>query len=129
MPPRRPTTLRQHIAKAQENERLSQSLEQGPHYDWAVTVLFYAALHWVDAHLSAVGIHPKDHRDRKKYIKRRSNLAAIRGHYFYLKERSEDARYDCVAFSRVKVQDMRQKKFEPLKQHMRTLLRLPDETR
>ena len=40
----------EHIAQAEKNERLYDSLLGTEFNDWAITGLFYAALHYVDAY-------------------------------------------------------------------------------
>jgi hypothetical protein len=48
----------QHLEKARHNERASRAWEAGAFTDWAVTTLFYAALHGLDAYLANSGCRP-----------------------------------------------------------------------
>jgi hypothetical protein len=94
-PPTKPLAL-QHLMQARQNYKLYQELKQGGEYlDWAVTVLFYAALHLVQAYLvetapSEADI-PADHVARDSAIWRR--LRPIVNQYSFLKTRSTWARY------------------------------------
>jgi hypothetical protein len=64
-------TVQEHLQQARRNEGLAQRLGIPPlrTYDWAITVLFYCILHFVDAYLlQRHGIVPKGHtatRDRR----------------------------------------------------------------
>jgi hypothetical protein len=48
-----------HLNRAQDNERLAGSLDLNSaiNVDWAITILFYAALHYVDAYLAIKPAH------------------------------------------------------------------------
>ena len=73
----------EHIAKAEANEQVAHLL-QAVHPDWAVTALFYAAVHWVDAVLDGLDetrVHPRSHAQRRGYIARRPELAVIEADY------------------------------------------------
>ncbi len=84
-------TTHEHIAKAQAFERvLTVFDDQNPdHWDWIVTVAFYAALHWVDSYLASHGHHPQNHRVRNHLIA----MLPIRGDYSELYVLSRQARY------------------------------------
>src|SRR5713226_3743428 len=64
-------TVQEHLQQARRNEGLAQRLGIPPlrTYDWAITILFYSILHFVDAYLlQRHGIVPKGHtatRDRR----------------------------------------------------------------
>jgi hypothetical protein len=113
---------RRHLSKAEQNETLSLSLQGGGHNDWAVTLLFYAALHLVDAYLDPM--QPKRHTDRRNLIRNDPVLRPIWFHYRELDDRSRDARYECLPFSGIQVSDLRSNSFEPVKRHLRRLLNL-----
>jgi hypothetical protein len=65
----------EHLAKAESNQRLAIAFQNGPHVDWSVTVLFYAALHLVEAALAPV--HSANHADRNQNIQHDPHLNAI----------------------------------------------------
>jgi hypothetical protein len=100
-------TVQEHLQQARRNEGLAQRLGIPPFrtYDWAMTVLFYSILHFVDAYLlQRQGIVPKGHiaaRDRRTgqrlpgrndYVKQ--HLPQIAPAYQFLYSASRRARYD-----------------------------------
>jgi hypothetical protein len=52
-----------HIRKAQHNESFlnRELLPQSGYNDWKITAIFYAAVHYIDAGLARMNIHPTDH--------------------------------------------------------------------
>jgi hypothetical protein len=85
-----------HLLQARQNYKLYQELKQGgEHLDWAVTVLFYAALHVVQAYFvesaASEAEIPRDHVERDSAIWR--ELRPIVNQYSFLKTRSMWARY------------------------------------
>ena len=57
-------TVQEHLQQAQRNEALAFQLGNPPieAHDWAITVLFYTVLHFVDAYLlQQHGIVPRGH--------------------------------------------------------------------
>ncbi len=66
-----------HVQQALHNYAVYDYLNASPQAttDWQITVLFYAALHYVDAYLDNVGVHPRSHEDRDAYV---SVLADLR---------------------------------------------------
>lgn len=115
-------TSQQHLAAFASNKRLSLILERNGHLDWAITTMFYAALHLSDAFPATQAIHPRSHLQRNRYFRQYPQLYAMWPEYNELEDRSRDARYNCVVFSPVAVQRLRRINFEPLNQHLRTLL-------
>lgn len=73
--------------------------------DWVVVAYFYAALHWVDALLfEKDGLNPDTHEIRLDYVKQKWYLRGISYEYRNLKDRSEDARYRLLTFTRSKIE-------------------------
>lgn len=86
----------QHEAKARHNYSLYNQLRADEQYlDWAVTLLFYTALHLAQAYLveaAATGFDiPKGHPERSREIARQ--LPEIYEKYRFLETRSTSARY------------------------------------
>ena len=56
----------EHMDKARHNEAFVQSLgiPTTTFLDWAVTGIFYAALHYVEAFLATQRVHSPSHRSR-----------------------------------------------------------------
>ena len=100
-------TAQEHREQAYHNEKLAHQLGDQPleAYDWAITVLFYTVLHFVDAYLlQHRGLVPKGHtaiRDRKtrQQIPGRNDLVRqhlpqINNAYKMLYSASRCARYE-----------------------------------
>ena len=116
-------TSEQHRQKAEHNERASVDFEAGLYVDWAVTALFYAAVHWIDAYLVQYWPSPGNHADRFELMRRERAVRPIRALYQDLYQRSLDSRYNCEAFQIRDVQRLRQARFEPIRRHLEGLLR------
>jgi hypothetical protein len=115
----------EHIRKADHNEALYEELATAGRYvDWETTVLFYAALHYVDAWLSRSGVHPYSHVQRRSLVSRDPVLHRIYGHYARLDDRSRDARYTAVRFPSGYAQHLYTNQFQPLRDVVRRLLGL-----
>src|SRR5262245_22802242 len=100
-------TVQEHLQQARHNEALASQLVNPPleAYDWAITVLFYTVLHFVDAYLlQQHGIVPRGHTatwnrqtgqrspGRNDYV--RQHLRQISGAYEMLYDASRLARYE-----------------------------------
>jgi len=114
-------TQQDHIEQAAHNESLALSLAATPHTDWAVTALFYAALHLLDAYTTPQG-RLKSHQKRIGFVYRSPDFSSVASHYRELLDRSQDARYDCERFNPTFVLNLIQSDFEPFKQQARKLL-------
>ena len=114
-------TRQQHLANAERNQRLSIALQTSADVDWAVTVLFYAALHLVEATLAPV-VHSPNHKIRNETVQLDPRLRPIHHHYRDLYHRSLDARYDCVPFTTLQAQHLYVTRYEPIKRHLQPLL-------
>jgi len=95
--------------QAVSNAEISTRLETLGANDWAVTTLFYSAVHWIDAYLEVGGQirHPKDHGERYREIRGNGFLRGLYPAYRELDDRSRDARYECAAFSSANVLHLR----------------------
>lgn len=67
--------------------------------DWALVILFYAALHYVEAYLATVGQHQRSHTTRDNVVARDPNLKKIFSEYQDLKFYGNNARYEVRALS------------------------------
>jgi hypothetical protein len=85
-----------HENKKNHDLKLSVHIKKtiNSYEDWELVTLFYGALHLVDKYLGEhpLNLNPSDHEDRKNYIDR--YLRDIRKEYRFIKELSEDARYE-----------------------------------
>lgn len=120
-------TLAQHVAQGRQNEALSQ-LIQATNPDWAVTTLFYAALHYVMAFSLA---HPPmrpyygNLKSHDATIKTLTKMAPRIGkQYRRLFDASLAARYDCQIFTQQDVNDFRDQDLAAVKAYVRKYLPL-----
>jgi len=115
--------LATHLRQAHHNEQFFLSFDRGIYSDWAMTVLYYAALQYVDALLAHLGIlDPGGHDVRECHIRSRNELRPIHREYFRLKSRSRNARYYARHFRPEEIDRCRTTDFETIKQHVRGLL-------
>lgn len=119
-------TTEQHLTQARNNERLALAWEETDP-EWAVTALFYAALHYVDAffYLDGQINHKPDgftsHRVRTTAVAQR--LSFVYDHYQRLLDRSRKSRYDCIAFNTAKVLHLRAHELLPIRQYVEAQLK------
>ena len=93
-------TRKEHFQKAEGNRNFAESiaLTSQPHIEWALTALFYAAVHFVEAYLADTGQHLKTHKTRDNVVARDSQLRRFFKQYQDLKYYGEAARYEIVPF-------------------------------
>ena len=101
--------VNEHLQKAHDNEKFlhEHSLIQTAFLDWAVTVISYTALHYVDALLANnFAFHPKDHRERSDRLYK---TPALRTNLVYdfedLKNDGIEARYTSRVFTSNEVEN------------------------
>jgi hypothetical protein len=95
-------TCEHYLEQAKTNEQAARDLEK-TYPDWAVTICFYAALHWVEYYACKTGCDinqeypwPSPHKSRQDYI---DELAfelgnkSLRNAYTELESESRKARY------------------------------------
>lgn len=89
------SSVADHKAKAESNERLA-TLLKSPNEDWTVIVLFYAALHYVEAHFAKNNppLHSPNHEKRDASVARSPILKPQWKNYRELKNQSRLARYE-----------------------------------
>jgi hypothetical protein len=85
-----------HLSQARHNFRLYQKLrDEGEFLDWAVTALFYTALHLIQACLIDIAgnafDYPRSHEQRDAFIRRKLNDVWLP--YNFLQNQSTRARY------------------------------------
>jgi hypothetical protein len=85
----------QHLEKSLANRTFAESLtlENHTRVGWALTALFYSALHSVDAYLSTRGKSDLKHQQRNRFISEDSELSGMYGEYKDLFVLSINARY------------------------------------
>lgn len=98
----------EHLEKAEGNEAFAPSIvhDTQTRIDWKLIVLFYAAVHYIEAYFAAtLGIHLKSHVTRDSYVARDSNLKKIFSSYQHLKYFGYNARYEVFRFTVKDIQE------------------------
>jgi len=98
----------EHVSKAEGNEEFASSItpDSQPRIDWKLVVLFYAAVHYVEAYLARhLNQHVRSHTTRDKYLGREANLRKIFTSYGHLKFYGYNARYEVDGFTVKDVND------------------------
>lgn len=113
--------LHRHLPQAERNERAADDMASLPerHPDWEVTMLFYSALHYADAFLATIGMHPQNHGERHELL---SILTDAAEYYLVLYKRSMNARYHIYQFTPPEVDRIRNGAFRRVKGEMLALL-------
>lgn len=108
--------VRTHLQQAQHNETFFAGIDLRSYSDWAVTVLFYAALHYIDAYLAQAGhLDPGVHDVRDSLIRRYVPTRQVARQYFRLKNFSRTARYYGGRFFPADVTGLYRGEFETVK--------------
>ena len=121
-----------HLSQADKNEKFylaicSSNALSEQFTDWAVVVLFYSALHYVDAFLDTEEIHPRTHTERNRLVSRKHQISDIYPNYLSLHDRSIDARYNLVCFPLSAVERLWQEHYQTVKRHILDFLDVPPE--
>ena len=96
-----------HSEKAARNEQLAASIDASAENlnetvvfcrGWAAVIVFYAALHHVDAYLVARGRPASNHNERFDAIKSDPKIRFILQQYRYLSSLSQTVRYGTLNF-------------------------------
>jgi hypothetical protein len=85
----------EHIYKAKNNKRFADAIRPitSTSSGWILTILFYSALHYVEAYNAKFDCHFKNHDDLKRDIYRNPQLSDIFDDYSDLLTFSWNARY------------------------------------
>ena len=110
-----------HLALAERNEQFVEQLSTLPQRftEWEVTALFYSALHYASAFLATQGHYPESHNIRNSLVR---NLTNIGTDYRNLYSLSLDARYRGVAFTPLRVGEIKAGSFYRVKEEVLRLL-------
>jgi uncharacterized protein (UPF0332 family) len=123
-------TLDEHLKQASNNEDFAERLLQSGDATsvmWAATLVFYAAIHYGRAFLTARGpltirTHPGfESTFRQSWAAPNSVLS----HYRLLKVYSERARYDCIEYSVAEVLKLRDDHLHPFRDAILAALAVP----
>jgi hypothetical protein len=117
-------TSKQHIQKSKHNEKFYEHVKYD-YQDWAITGLFYAALHLVEAYLELKGIKVENHRERANCVAIIKELKIFYHGYKSLYDYSVNARYKMFSLSVENINDSYNQFYEPLKSGIMKLLDKP----
>ncbi len=112
---------KKHLSQAKYNRKFYEDIKH-TYQDWAITGLFYAALHLVDAYLAQKGISVEDHKTRHRYLQMIKDLKPIYPDYRALYDHSVNARYKFVKLSTEEIVQAHDKYFVPLEKKITKLL-------
>ena len=101
--------IEEHLNKARHYKDLfeiisTSDVTKDRYLDWEATLLFYAALHYIDAWLVHFDVIPEWHSDRQHAIG--SHKFFHRKHYRRLEDKSRDARYKFCSFLPNDIQEL-----------------------
>ena len=114
----------EHRAKALHNEKLlnEYGLAEGGFAGWAITILFYSALHWFRALAAQEGVQIMSYTgrtDSEKWALDNVRLFADSPRpfdwYRELKDESRAARYEMKQYFAANYHDLRENLYEPFK--------------
>ena len=110
---RLPHTPGDHLARARENRAhaewlLAEKPDDPTALQWAVTAVFYSALHGLTAHLLARSVNVSSHTSRRRALHDPKNQvpSSIRFAYAALEVESRGARYELWVFTLQDVRDL-----------------------
>ena len=111
--------FQQHLLRAKQNEVLARELPKvdGFYVDWAITVLFYSALHYIDAYLAGKNKHPRNHQVRDEEVEANGAISDIFEDYRRLKDMSRSAPYQIADYPVAKF-DYASSRLEKIKKHL-----------
>jgi hypothetical protein len=114
-------TAKQHLGQATRNEKLAATLSKTEYREWTVTVIFYSAVHYIEAFLAGHGHHCDDHAERNERIAEIPQLRTIRKEYDTLRTLSRQARYHALPIEPDDV-NVAQQKLETIRSHIMYML-------
>src|SRR5687767_13445874 len=95
---------REHLSNAGRFDRFFAIIPD-EYAEWKIIVLFYSALHYVEAFLVTKSTQYRDHTHRDLEMGRWAETRAIRKEYSILKKAAHEARYEGTPFRPADVAD------------------------
>jgi len=125
-------TPSEHWSKALHNERFIDvhKLADGEFAGWAVTVLFYSALHWLRALAAQEGFQIERYRGKNSEERAFQQVPLLQESprlyecYRALKDESQQARYEMKGFSSADFYRLSEDCYEPFKSFVTSNIRL-----
>ena len=112
-----------HINKAERNRDFADAMRpvNPTVVGWSLVVLFYSALHYVEAFHAKHHTHCTTHKQRNGEISRNPQLSVIYRHYQELSDFSWNARYQCASYSSSELAQARES-LKAVETHIQKLL-------
>jgi len=110
--------LSEHKYQVKHNERFLESFYK-PNtifLDWAVTVLFYQAVHLVEAFLATKNLHSGNHAERNRNVA--SYLSPVAKNYRIMYWESRRVRYNIEHPSQKRFDQLTRDHFQPLQTYL-----------
>jgi hypothetical protein len=85
--------VQQHLEQWKHNRQFAKTID-GQYRDWQINVIFYTALHIIDAALASLGVIVSEHTERNQQVRTNGSFAAVRNSYLDLYRISRVTRYD-----------------------------------
>lgn len=85
--------VQQHVEQWKHNREFARTIN-GRYRDWQINVIFYTALHLIDAALASLGVGVSEHTERNDRVRMNESFAAVRTQYLNLYRISRVTRYD-----------------------------------
>jgi hypothetical protein len=117
----------QHLDQARHNAKFYATVDKKAFKDWAITVLFYTGLHYIDAFLAQqrAAVHPQTHKVRDNAVAMVAELRPIYANYAALKNASFNARYaPPIGFTDAHVGDLENKHLAKIKTELSKYLKI-----
>ena len=97
-----------HLVQARLNEFFTDIVLNGDevHFAWAITAIFYAAVHYGRAVAVTEEVEITSHIGFAEFFARDLGHQDLYRHYRTMKDLSEKARYDCQPFSEDEVREL-----------------------
>ncbi len=93
MAPSNKLRVEKHVEQWKHNRRFAKTID-GQFRDWQINVIFYTALHLIDAALATVDLSVADHTDRNNHVRTNEFFSSVRTQYLDLYRISRITRYD-----------------------------------
>lgn len=95
-------TKEEHLYKAAQNEAFADNikLDSDCSIGWAVTVIFYSALHYIEAYFVTYRKGYNNHYSRSSAIQNDPRIRSLYDDYRKLEDLSREARYDAASFNK-----------------------------
>ena len=121
--PGKPPAPSDHVRKADENKSFGYGMiaTHPTSAGWALTAMFYSALHYAEAYFLKTSKHVDNHGERPDAIKFDRNLSGIYGQYMHLFDCGFNARYRLKIYGKSDVEKAKPS-LEAVEKHIKSLL-------